>query len=68
MKFNFEKGQQYTSDFTDCNIFILSTYGNSVIFIEGYSPSALHCKQEMECRNLVNYMMKYEYQLRKAVN
>lgn len=59
----FEKGQVYTSDFTGINIFILSAYGASVTFIEGFSPSAIHDKQEIPYKNLVDYMTKYEYEL-----
>ena len=63
MKFNFEKGQQYTSTLTDCNIFIISAYGNSVTYIEGWSPAAIHDKQETDYETLVNYMINYKYEL-----
>lgn len=60
---NIEKGQQYTSNFTDCSIFIISAYGNSVTYIEGWSASAIHNKQETDYKTLVEYIKKYEYKL-----
>lgn len=62
-EFNFEKGDRYTSDLTEENIYIIGTHGNVITFIEGWSPSAIHSKQEMSYEYFVDYITKYKYEV-----
>lgn len=57
----FEKGQWFQND--DCNLFIKGVYNGVVKFIEGTSPSAIHCMQELEVEYLEEHINLCEYKL-----
>ena len=60
----FEKGQIYQGEYT--NIFIKSVNGNTVRFIEGNSPAAIHDIQEILAENLEEYINKWEFKRASA--
>lgn len=60
----FERGQIYEGE--DANIFIKSVNGDMVRFIEGESPSAIHCIQEIPAENLEEYINKWGFKRASA--
>lgn len=58
-KGNFKAGQLYRSE--DSNIFIKRVSAGMVVFIEGYSPTAIHDIQEIPAENLLDYMNRWGF-------
>lgn len=54
-------GQQYQNEYM--NIFIVGITSDTVRFIEGYSPAAIHSIQEIPKDNLDKYLTEHEYKL-----
>lgn len=56
---NVKGGMLFENEFT--NIFVKFVTASTVIFIEGFSPAAIHDVQEIPTENFLNYINDYGF-------
>lgn len=58
---SFLSGQRYENEYSNVFIKRIDRKTNTVRFIEGFSPSAIHDSQEMKASDLRKYLKKHGY-------
>lgn len=56
---NIKGGMLFENEYE--NIFVKFVTANTVIFIEGYSPSAIHDVQEIPTENFIQYLSDWGF-------